>query len=185
MKDTRERILETALDLFIEQGYETTSLREIAERIGVTKPAIYYHFSSKEEILRTLIEPILAVQGQAADSLQIKPTRREWSERISTLIDWMLPHRRLFELFERNQGALESLAHSSEFYEAHIAMHRRLDEYFADEATPLEDRIRVAASIGVVMSTFSFVGGEAFSETPVEELSTLLLRVINDVLHVD
>jgi hypothetical protein len=64
-------------------------------------------------------------------------------------------------------------------------MHRRLDEYFADEATPLEDRIRVAASIGVVMSTFSFVGGEAFSETPVEELSTLLLRVINDVLHVD
>jgi len=42
----------------IEQGYEKTSLREIAERIGVTKPAIYYHFSSKEEILRTLIEPI-------------------------------------------------------------------------------------------------------------------------------
>ena len=48
MKDTRERILDTALDMFIERGYDKTSLREIAERVGVTKPALYYHFSSKE-----------------------------------------------------------------------------------------------------------------------------------------
>ena len=50
MNDTRERILDAALDLFIEQGYDKTSLREIAERVGVTKAALYYHFESKEEI---------------------------------------------------------------------------------------------------------------------------------------
>ena len=47
--DTRVRIQQVALELFAEQGYERTSLREIAERLGVTKAALYYHFKSKEE----------------------------------------------------------------------------------------------------------------------------------------
>ena len=49
--DTRQRILDVALDLFTEQGYDGTSLREIAEQLGITKAAIYYHFESKEDIL--------------------------------------------------------------------------------------------------------------------------------------
>src|ERR1700683_5182861 len=51
---TPERILDVALELFNEQGYEKTSLREIAERLGVTKAALYYHFERKEEILLEL-----------------------------------------------------------------------------------------------------------------------------------
>src|SRR5215471_12663877 len=53
---TRERIQAIALELFAEQGYEKTSLREIAERLGVTKAALYYHFKSKEDIVRSLTE---------------------------------------------------------------------------------------------------------------------------------
>ena len=45
--DTRERILDVALDLFIEQGYDKTSLRQIAEPLGFTQAAIYYHFAAK------------------------------------------------------------------------------------------------------------------------------------------
>ena len=45
-----------ALELFAEQGYEKTSLREIAERLGVTKAALYYHFKSKEDIVRSFTE---------------------------------------------------------------------------------------------------------------------------------
>ena len=51
---TRERILDIALDLFTGQGYEKTSLRQIAERLGFSKAAIYYHFASKEDILMAL-----------------------------------------------------------------------------------------------------------------------------------
>ncbi len=54
--DTRERIQSVALELFAEQGYEKTSLREIAERLGVTKAALYYHFKSKEDIVRSFTE---------------------------------------------------------------------------------------------------------------------------------
>ncbi|GGO14349.1 TetR/AcrR family transcriptional regulator [Microbispora bryophytorum] len=54
--DTRNRIQEVAIRLFTEQGYEATSLREIAEALGVTKAALYYHFRTKEDIVASLIE---------------------------------------------------------------------------------------------------------------------------------
>lgn len=58
--DTRGRIQEVALELFAEQGYDSTSLREIADRLGVTKAALYYHFRSKEEIVVATVEDFLA-----------------------------------------------------------------------------------------------------------------------------
>src|ERR1700728_4027831 len=58
--DTRARIQQVALELFAEQGYERTSLREIAERLGVTKAALYYHFKSKEDIVLSFTEDYFA-----------------------------------------------------------------------------------------------------------------------------
>ncbi|MET3960861.1 AcrR family transcriptional regulator [Marmoricola sp. OAE513] len=55
---TRDRILDVALELFTENGYDGTSMREIAERLSITKPALYYHFDSKEDIVRTLLADI-------------------------------------------------------------------------------------------------------------------------------
>ncbi|MEU0831100.1 helix-turn-helix domain-containing protein [Streptomyces sp. NPDC005969] len=52
--DTKAEIRKVAIELFTAQGYETTSLREIAERLGITKAALYYHFGSKEDIVRSL-----------------------------------------------------------------------------------------------------------------------------------
>src|SRR5580658_7183593 len=55
-RDTRSQAQQVALELFAEQGYERTSLREIAERLGVTKAALYYHFKSKEDIVLSFTE---------------------------------------------------------------------------------------------------------------------------------
>ncbi|MEV0578600.1 helix-turn-helix domain-containing protein [Streptomyces sp. NPDC050392] len=52
----REHIKRTALDLFVERGYDGTSLRQIAEALNVTKAAVYYHFKTKEGILAALFE---------------------------------------------------------------------------------------------------------------------------------
>jgi len=54
--DTRARVQQVALELFAERGYEKTSLREIAERLGVTKAALYYHFKSKEDIVHSFTD---------------------------------------------------------------------------------------------------------------------------------
>ncbi|MFF1836491.1 TetR/AcrR family transcriptional regulator [Streptomyces sp. NPDC058231] len=52
--DTKAEIRRVAIELFTVQGYEATSLREISERLGITKAALYYHFSGKEDIVRSL-----------------------------------------------------------------------------------------------------------------------------------
>lgn len=53
---TRERIPVVALALFAEQGYEATSMRQIAEQLDITKAALYYHFASKEDIVRAVVQ---------------------------------------------------------------------------------------------------------------------------------
>jgi len=56
--DTRRRILGVALELFGTEGYAGTSIRDITERMGLTKASLYYHFRSKEEILDAITRPI-------------------------------------------------------------------------------------------------------------------------------
>ena len=63
----RERILDVSLELFNEQGYDKTSLREIAERLDVTKAALYYHFERKEDILLELHLRLHALGWKALD----------------------------------------------------------------------------------------------------------------------
>ncbi len=56
---TRDRIIAVALDLFSHQGYAGTSIRDIADRMGMTKAAVYYHFPSKETLLADVLTPAL------------------------------------------------------------------------------------------------------------------------------
>lgn len=57
--DTRRRILGVSRELFAVRGFHETSLREIAEQVGVSKPAVLYHFPGKADILGALVEPML------------------------------------------------------------------------------------------------------------------------------
>lgn len=58
-EQTRRRILDVARRLFVERGYAGTSVQEIAEQVQMTKGSLYYHFSSKEELLHALMAPPL------------------------------------------------------------------------------------------------------------------------------
>jgi AcrR family transcriptional regulator len=57
--DTRARILVAARALFADRGYAGTSMRDLAEELGMTKAALYYHFPGKAQILMALVEPLL------------------------------------------------------------------------------------------------------------------------------
>jgi AcrR family transcriptional regulator len=188
MNDTRERILQTALDLFIEQGYDKASLREIAERVGVTKAALYYHFASKEEIFRTLVQPILDLQEQAMALVKEQPSIEEWSAGLTTLVDWVIPQRRLFELLESNQGPARAMAEKffteSEAGNVHEVMHNRMDAVLSDETTPLADRVRMAGAVGLVMGVLGFAAGRSFQKVPPDELRDAIVDAVNDVLRI-
>ncbi len=62
---TRDLILDAAEDLFATQGYAATTVKQVAERVGVQAPALYKHFDSKralfEEVLERLFAPFLAL----------------------------------------------------------------------------------------------------------------------------
>ena len=86
---TREKIQAVALELFAEHGYEKTSLREIAERLDVTKAALYYHFKTKEDIVVSLFEDLIAGIDEIIVWGHERPctrkTRHELIERYSRL----------------------------------------------------------------------------------------------------
>ena len=100
--ETRQRILDVALDLFVEQGYEKTSLREIAERVGVTKAALYYHFQSKEDIVTTLHMPVHELMHSAMARLGDTTGTASWLAFLDWLIDQLAAHSRLFLMYQRN-----------------------------------------------------------------------------------
>ncbi|KAA9132328.1 TetR/AcrR family transcriptional regulator [Microbacterium caowuchunii] len=55
----RDRVLEVAVQLFNEQGYDATSVADLAQRLGLTKSALYHHFASKEELLSVALDQAL------------------------------------------------------------------------------------------------------------------------------
>src|SRR5215468_11122474 len=75
--DTRARIQQVAVELFTEHGYEGTSLREIAERLDVTKAALYYHFKSKEDIVASLVEDYYGQIDELIEWGQAQPRTAE------------------------------------------------------------------------------------------------------------
>jgi AcrR family transcriptional regulator len=100
--DTREKIQAVALELFAEHGYEKTSLREIAERLDVTKAALYYHFNTKEDIVVSLFDRLLADMDEIITWLREQPrtleTRQALIQRYARLAgEWPPGMRRLIQ----------------------------------------------------------------------------------------
>ena len=62
-KDTKERILEAALDLFSQNGYDGTNVRELTASLGLVKASVYKHFGSKEDIWNSLLDEMIAYYG--------------------------------------------------------------------------------------------------------------------------
>jgi AcrR family transcriptional regulator len=179
---TRERILNAALDLFIEKGFDKTSLREIAEQLGVTKAALYYHFASKEDILMALHLRLHEFGFDALTQLgDQEPTPARWADLLDQVVDQMLAHRKIFLLHERNQAALEAL-HREEHEVQHEDLQANLRRVLSDGRVSVRDRVRMAASFGAVMGGI-FMSGDAFGDVPSSELSEILRGAVGDLLR--
>jgi AcrR family transcriptional regulator len=178
---TREKILDVALDLFTDQGFDGTSMREIAGRLGLTKPSIYYHFASKEEILLALHMRVHELSKAALERLSGQPvTLDSWGSALSELLDQMTAHRNLFLMHERNQAALEKL-HRKAHDDEHDDFQQRFRQAVADPSLSLRDRVRMACSLGAVFGGL-FMAGDAFGNVPGAELSSLVQDAVRDLV---
>ena len=179
--NTRERILDIALDLFTTQGYEKTSLREIAERLGFSKAAIYYHFAGKEEILVALHFRLHEFGREALST--VDPTQalpEVWMALLDRLIGQILELHDLFVLQERNRATLAQLHR-----ERHVSEHDLIDDWFraalSNHAIALRDRVRMACAFQAVMGVLDLVG-DVFSDVPSAALAPLVRDAVDDLM---
>ncbi|GAB4312489.1 MAG: hypothetical protein Kow0059_03070 [Candidatus Sumerlaeia bacterium] len=81
---TVERVLNAALTVFTQKGYDGTSIREIRTRAGVTQPVIYYHFGNKLELYKALVEQSMRLFFEQLQEL-LQPLSSPW-ERLSAIM---------------------------------------------------------------------------------------------------
>jgi AcrR family transcriptional regulator len=183
---TRERILNIALDLFTEHGYDKTSLREIAEELGLTKAAVYYHFERKEDILLALHLRMHALGHDVIQRLRDvdagPASLEQWAGLLDQFIDAVLANRKLFMFQARNQSALEIISRSEHHMAEHQDMEEQLRRFLASPAIPVNLRVRMACSIGAVMG--SLMESEAFADVDAEELAGYVRDAVRDLLGI-
>jgi len=92
----RQRLVAVALDLFARHGISGTSLQMIADRLGVTKAAVYHQFPSKDEIVQAVIAPALQGLGAVADAAEARESRAGRRDAaLAGLADLIVRNRRL------------------------------------------------------------------------------------------
>ncbi|MEU8208332.1 helix-turn-helix domain-containing protein [Micromonospora sp. NPDC049044] len=175
---TRERIKAVALELFTEQGYEKTSLREIAERLNVTKAALYYHFKSKDDIVASFVEDRLekmdALNAWAATQPATLATRRELITRYAdTMFGGEQPS--VMRFFEQNQTVLKSLASGQQM---RGRMMQLVDALCRGDDSPAA-QLRAALSLFAVHTSWFAVRAPDITN---EERRQLALEVADELL---
>jgi AcrR family transcriptional regulator len=183
---TRERILDVALQLFNEQGYDKTSLREIAERLQVTKAALYYHFERKEDILLQLHLRLHELGREVLDRLGNLDAAADktlaWMEMLDQFIDQIVANRDLFLLHQRNHNAFEVLEHSESHTAEHEDLEAQMRRLLADTSIPLTRRVRMASAIGAVLGAL-MGAGEAFPDATPEEVAEIVREIVRELLE--
>ncbi len=163
--DTRARIQAVALDLFTEQGYEGTSLREIAERLGVTKAALYYHFKSKEEIVdsfsadRLTRMDALIEWGRSQPEPHSAAFRRELLARYADELH-SGPFLKVMRFFHQNQLAFKNQPAGTKMRDAIIEIIGLL----AEPGSAATARLRAGMAVFALNTSWLLLQGEDISD---------------------
>ena len=184
---TRERILDVALERFIRQGYAGTSLREIAEDLGFSKAALYYHYASKEDIFLALHLRVHHLMTEAAAAVLLPDTGslddEAFAHLVEELIGIAIRNRSLLALHLREQDVVAAL-HRPEM----IGKHGDVGQGFEDRVAVLlrdttadpETRIRRLAALGSVVA--ALFGAGVLEGIDDDTIARVLRKVSGQVL---
>ena len=179
-RDTRAQAQKVALELFAEQGYEKTSLREIAERLGVTKAALYYHFKSKEDIVHSFTDDYFAELDALLDWATSQPrgeeNRREILDRYVSIV---LASSEVFRFLEQNRASVQSMEAGKErFARVRLRLDALVDVLVGAEA-PLRDRVRATTAVISVGATCMFFLQQVDDR---DKLRAIVLEMATDLI---
>jgi AcrR family transcriptional regulator len=194
--DTRARIQQVALELFAEQGYERTSLREIAERLGVTKAALYYHFKSKEDIVRSFTEDYFAQLDALIEwGREQPPSDQTSAELLDRYITVVMESGEVFRFLERNQATIHGTEDGKHRFTQFRPRLRALIEIIAGPGAPIRAEIRAAAAVFAVSTSCMFFMKDGPAAAPGEavlsrhpgkdEMHEIVLELATDLTAAD
>ena len=166
---TRRRILETAMELFLRYSFAGTSLQMIADELGLTKAAIYYHFRTREQLLIALLEPIFGQIATVVTAAERKRGRRARAEAmLEGYADIVARHREVAAVTAFDPGVRATLRGQPHW----VAMIERQIALLAAAENPER---------GEVMATVVLTGlaGGAAGETGHLEDDTLCAHLID------
>jgi AcrR family transcriptional regulator len=146
---TRERIQQVALELFVLHGYEKTSLREIADRLGITKAALYYHYASKQELLKSVTQPLIdefevMVAGDPGPGSEMPESL------LYSYVELLDRHRAVFQLVANDHASLAA----AELVERSVKLRRDVVRRLAGPDPQPADYVRAAAAFGAISQGF-------------------------------
>lgn len=171
--DTRARILRAALEEFAARGYHATSVRELAERVGLTKTAVLYHFPGKADIVTALAEPMLAeLETALAKAAEAADARRA---AIEGLLDVWLAHRYLLQMNLRDLG----LTASTEVFERFRDGMLQANVLVAGPDADFAGQVRAAQAIAMLSDPVVL-----FADAPVDELRATVLDGVDRLFAV-
>ncbi|HWL38381.1 MAG TPA: helix-turn-helix domain-containing protein [Frankiaceae bacterium] len=159
---TRAEILRVALELFRAQGYDATSLRQIAERLGITKAALYYHFKAKEQLVVELTRPFLdgfADIVASARSRDREATDASVEELLGQYLDLIIAEHAALSLLASDPAALN---HPDVGLRGGTLVRAFQAELVGREASDA-DHIRAACALGAVNATAGLPEGQVAS----------------------
>ena len=178
--DTRERILDVALELFVEHGYEKSSLREIADRLGVTKAALYYHFKSKEDIVRSFSEDHFIRMDSLIDwARQQPPGQVSGHEVLERYLTILMEGSDVFRFLEQNQATLRSAEDGKHRFEQFRPRLYALVDLIIGPGATTRARVRTTAAFFSISASLMLFRDQA--DTSPEELRKIILEIAGDL----
>ncbi|NUR32320.1 MAG: TetR/AcrR family transcriptional regulator [Catenulispora sp.] len=142
---TKARIQQAALELFVVHGYEKTSLREIADRLGITKAALYYHYASKQELLKSITQPLI---DEFEVLVAAAPDR---DTLLRSYVGVLSRHQAVFQLVANDHASLAA----AELVERSARLRRDIVRQLAGpEPTPV-DYVLASAAFGAMAQGFA------------------------------
>jgi AcrR family transcriptional regulator len=175
-RNTRRHLLDVALVLFAERGYDGTSLQMIADRMGVTKAAVYYHFHTKADILQALNDAAIEAAAELLDAVSAIGSRRERTERLATgIVDLLLKNRNLMTMLA-GDPVMRSRMKQMKSAQGDIR-NRAVRTLFGEEAT-LDQRVAAYAA-GAISEIIPYL-----DDVPDDELRSVLIRTCLHILRV-
>jgi AcrR family transcriptional regulator len=160
---TRLRIQEVARELFSEKGVQRTSLQDIAGRLGITKPALYYHFSSREELVRSILQPLIEEGERFVAEREARSDPVDPRELLEGFFDFHFRHRADLVLAVTELTTLADLG----LVDKMLAWRERLCTLVFGPNPTLEQSTRGVIAFGGLQDCCL-----QFPDTPYEELRT-------------